>query len=178
MSLIIKLLCLSFLTLSCQNEERIANPPPKKQTPFFATSEVVATLNALVAIIDWPKETLEHQKNLSVDLETARKLMLPLHPLWDEKIAEVAYEMPSWDEKKIKNVVNGCAKKCECDFYKEVLDKNPTLIDSSPGLKVLGEFKFDRTKETLFQCLREMPSVQKLLQHLQVEKKNYEAEST
>ena len=176
---VIKLFILSLLVLSCQSKENIASTPQVREAPYFNPGEVVATLNALVAIIDWPGETVPYQKNLAVDLEAARKLMLPLHPLWDEKIAEVAAQMHTWDKTKIQGIIETCQKKCECDFYQEAHDKNAVLMENSnPDLKKLADLRFQKTKESSLQCLQNMGSIQNLLNYLRAEQKNYEAPST
>lgn len=176
---IIKLLLLALFTLSCQSKDNVASTPQVKEVAYFSPTEVVATLNALVAIIDWPEDTVSYQKNLSVNLESARKLMLPLHPLWDEKIAEVAAEMHTWDKAKIQGIIDNCQKKCECDFYQEAHDKNAVLMeDSNPELKKLADLRFQKTKESSLQCLQNMGSIQNLLKYLKAEQKNYEAPST
>jgi hypothetical protein len=131
-----------------------------------------------MAIIDWPTETVAHQKNLSLTPDVAKKLMLPVHPLWDEKVSEVAEQIPEWNESKISSNIGECSKRCECEFYQEVLDRNPDLLENgNADLKNLAGLKIVKTKESILKCMQEMPSIQKLLVFLQKEVKNYEADS-
>lgn len=161
-----------FLLASCKsNETSIATL--KSGAEYFSPEEVIAATNALTAIIDWPEDTIEHQKNLIVDPESAKTLILPLHPLWDEKVAEVASQIPKWDQSKISNVRTNCLKKCECDFYQEVLDRNPGLNQKSfAGLKI------QKTKADVLNCLKNMPSLQKIRAYLEKERKDYETKVT
>ena len=161
-----------FLLASCKsNETSIATL--KSGGEYFSPEEVISATNALTAIIDWPEDTIEHQKNLIVDPESAKTLILPLHPLWDEKVAEVASQIPTWDQSKISNVSTNCLKKCECDFYQEVLDRNPDLNQKSfAGLKV------QKTKVDVLNCLKNMPSLQKIRAYLDKERKDYETKVT
>lgn len=155
----------------------MASPQPG-DAPYFTPSEVIATINAFMAIIDWPAETVSHQKNLTITPDVAKKLMLPLHPLWDEKISEVAQVISDWDQSKIASTVGECAKKCECEFYQEVLDRNPDLLESgNPDLKNLAGLKIIKTKESILNCMQAIPPIQKLVEFLQKEVKNYEADS-
>ena len=165
----------SSLLFSCQSKEQKLASSQKGEAEYFSPTEVIAALNALVAIIDWPQETTQQQKNLSVNLESAKQLMLPLHPLWDEKVSEAAMEMPNWDEAKIQAVVGNCVKTCECDFYQEVLDKNPMILETSPKFKVLSEMKYVKTKEAVLECMQKMVSIQKLLTYLRKEQSAYQA---
>lgn len=152
--------------------------PKQGEAPYFSPAEVIATINALMAIIDWPTETIAHQKNLSVTPDRAKKLMLPIHPLWDEKISEVAHLISDWDEMKIKNIVGECARRCECEFYQEVLDRNPDLLQNgNADLKNLAGLKIIKTKGSVLNCMGAMPPIQKLLEFLQKEVKNFEAEA-
>jgi hypothetical protein len=169
---------LIFLTFSCNSQEtKVASSQPGEAT-YFSPTEVIATINSLMAIIDWPLETVSHQKNLSVTPDAAKKLMLPIHPLWDDKISEVAQMISEWDEAKIKTTVGECAKRCECEFYQEVLDRNPDLLqEGNPDLKNLAGLKIIKTKESILNCMGAIPPIQKLLEFLQKEVKNYEAEA-
>lgn len=178
MSAIIRLGVLLLLFISCESKESIVASPVKGEVPYFSPEEVVSTLNVLVAIIDWPQDTNSHQKNLMVNVESAQKLMLPLHPLYDEKVSEVAGLIPGWDKNKIVTTISGCAKKCECDFYQEVLDRNPHLLENAiPELKNFAGQKIIKTKEGVLTCLQNMSSIQNLLNYLRAEQKNYEADS-
>lgn len=175
---VIKICFLILFTLSCNSQESKVASPQQGEAPYFSPTEVIATINALMAIIDWPTETISHQKNLSVTPDAAKKLMLPIHPLWDEKISEVAQMISEWDESKIKNTVGECAKRCECEFYQEVLDRNHDLLNNgNADLKNLAGQKIVKTKESILNCLGAIPPIQKLLEFLQKEVKNYEAES-
>lgn len=152
--------------------------PQTGDAPYFSPSEVIATINALMAIIDWPNETISHQKNLSVTPDSAKKLMLPIHPLWDEKISEVAQMISEWDQKKIASTIGECTKRCECEFYQEVLDRNPDLLESgNQDLKNLAGMKIVKSKESILGCMQTMPQLTKVLEFLQSEVKNYEADS-
>ena len=178
MSVILRFSFLLLLTISCNSQETKVASPQQGEAPYFSPSEVIATINALMAIIDWPVDTVSHQKNLSVTPDMAKKLMLPVHPLWDEKISEVAQLISEWDETKIKNTVGECAKRCECEFYQEVLDRNPDLLESgNQDLKNLAGQKIIKTKESILNCLSAIPPLQKVLEFLQKEVKNYEAEA-
>ncbi len=178
MSVVIKSLFILIFSLSCQWEDPKVISARKSNHPYFSTREVVTGLNALVAIVDWPEETLSIQKNLSVNPQLAQKLILPLHPIWDEKIMETAAEIPSWDQKKISSIISGCEKSCECIFYQEVLDRNPDLLEqSSVELKNLAGLKIIKTKEKILKCLDSMPSLQKLLDYLKNQQKIYESDS-
>lgn len=178
MSAVIRLGLLLLLIVSCNSKEEASVNPIKGETLYFPPHEVISALNALVAIIDWPQDTLQHQKNLSITPEQATKLMLPLHPIWDAKVDEVALEIPTWDKTKITTMISECTKKCECDFYQEVLDRHPAILDKAgPELKSFAGSKVQKTKEGILNCLQNMPSIQNLLVHLNSEKKNYEAES-
>lgn len=147
-------------------------------TTYFSPSEVIATINVLVAIIDWPQDTLQQQTNLSIDMELARKLMLPLHPIWDEKIDEVALQMPSWDKDRINAIASTCSQKCECDFYQEVFDRNQAIQELA-GVDIgnFAEKRPPKTKESILKCLQTMPSIQNVLTYLNKEKQNYESGS-
>ena len=178
MSALISLGLLLALVVCCNSKEAVNNSHVKGERTYFSPHEVISVLNALVAIIDLPQDTLPHQKNLSVTPEMAKRLMLPLHPLWDEKVDEVAMEIPNWDKTKIQTTILECSKKCECDFYQEVLDRHPTLLDSSgPELKNFAGLKVQKTKEATLSCLENMSSIQNLLSYLNREQKNFEAES-
>lgn len=179
MSAVIQFGVLLLLLISCQSKETVvASPVVKGETIYFSPEEVLTTLNVLVAIIDWPADTIGHQKNLMVNSESAKKLMLPLHPLYDEKVSEVAGLIPGWDKDKVVSVISNCAKKCECDFYQEVLDRNPQLLENAiPELKNFAGQKIIKTKESVLACLQNMSSIQILLNYLRDEQKNYEAES-
>jgi hypothetical protein len=172
LSALIRIGLFVFLLASCKsNETSIATL--KSGAEYFSPEEVIAATNALTAIIDWPEDTIEHQKNLIVDPESAKTLILPLHPLWDEKVAEVASQIPKWDQSKISNVRTNCLKKCECDFYQEVLDRNPGLNQKSfAGLKI------QKTKADVLNCLKNMPSLQKIRAYLEKERKDYETKVT
>lgn len=178
MSVIFKFTFLILFTISCQSQETQVASPQSGDAPYFSPSEVIATINSLMAIIDWPAETVSHQKNLMVTPEVAKKLMLPIHPLWDEKISEVAQLISTWDQKKIAATVGECAKRCECEFYQEVLDRNSDLLESgNADLKNLAGLKIIKTKESILNCMQSMPSIQKTLEFLQKEVKNYEADA-
>lgn len=178
MSVILRVGLLLLLTISCNSQETKVASSPAGEAPYFTPTEVIATLNALMAIIDWPTETVSLQKNLAVTPDTAKKLMLPVHPLWDEKVSEMAEQIPGWDQKKIASTIAGCEKKCECEFYQEVLDRNSDLLEAgNQDLKNLAGFKIVKTKDSILKCMREMPSIQKVLDFLQKEMKNYEADS-
>jgi hypothetical protein len=178
LSAIIRIGLLLVLIVSCNSYETTVDPLVKRETVYFPPTEVVSALNALVAIIDWPAETTAIQKNLSVTPSLAKKLMLPLHPIWDEKVNEVAMEILDWDKAKITSSVLNCSLKCECDFYHEVLDRNPAILEKAgPELKTFAGVRVDKTKEATLKCLQSMPSVQNILTHLNLEQKKYEAES-
>lgn len=178
MSVVLRAYLLMVLLFSCQSEETIKAPVVKGESPYFTTNEVVLALNALVATIDWPQDTVPIQKNLSIDPESAKKLILPLHPIWDEKIMEVASEIPTWGEDKIKAVISDCSKKCECEFFQEVLDRNPAILENgSVELKNLAGLKVIKSKETTLKCFENLPSLQKILDHLRSQLKNFESES-
>ncbi|MBA2403594.1 MAG: hypothetical protein H0V66_02395 [Bdellovibrionales bacterium] len=177
MSAVIKSLLLLIIVVSCNSKEAV-DPLVKGETVYFPPQEVIATLNALVAIIDWPQDTIQHQKNLSVTAESATKLMLPLHPIWDEKVDEVSMEMPNWDKVKITSMISECAKRCECDFYQEVLTRYPAILEKAgPELKGFAGLKIQRTKEATLACLQNMSSIQNVLKYLTSEQKNYDAEA-
>lgn len=178
MSAIIRIGLLLVLIVSCNSKEAAVDPLVKGETAYFSPHEVVSALNALVAIIDWPQDTTSIQKNLSVTPVLAKQLMLPLHPIWDDKVNEVAMEILEWDKAKITSMVLECAKKCECDFYHEVLDRNPAILEKAgPELKTFAGLRVDKTKEATLSCLQNMPSVQNLFTYLNQEKKKYEADS-
>jgi hypothetical protein len=161
-----------FLLAACKSNET-SKVTLKSGGEYFSPEEVVAATNVFTAIIDWPEDTVEYQKNLIVDPESAKTLILPLHPLWDEKIAEIASQIPTWDQSKISNVSTNCLKKCECDFYQEVLDRNPELNQKSfAGLKI------QKTKADVLNCLKHMPSLQKIRAYLEKERKDYETKLT
>jgi len=176
LSALIKGLLFLGLIASCNSKE--ASAPAIKGEVYFTPQEVIMGLNALVTIIDWPADTVQHQKNLVVTPEDAKKLMLPLHPLWDEKVNEVASLMPDWDLAKINALIAGCAKKWEGDFYQEVLYRQPSILENSgPELKNFAGLKLQKTKEASLNCLQNMPSLQNLLIYLNKEYKNFEGES-
>lgn len=179
MSGIIRLGVLLLLFISCHPKEVEVASPVKREAPYFSPEEVVTTLNALVAIIDWPEATVGHQKNLNVTPESAQKLILPLHPLYDEKVGEVAAQISSWDKTKVNSTLNECSKNCTCEFYQEVLDRNPQILEAAiPELKNFAGTKILKTKESVLKCLDQLPPVQNLLGYLNQERKNYEADSS
>lgn len=150
----------------------------KAEAEYFSPHEVISGLNVLMAIIDWPQDTLQHQKNFMVSPEAAKTLILPLHPLWDEKVEEVASQMRSWDKIKISNITADCLKRCDCEFYQAVFDRHPEVLETSGvELKNLVGLREQKNKADLLNCLKDIPSIQKLLSYLEKEKKNYEAES-
>lgn len=178
MSVILKFGLLALLSISCNSQETKVASPQSGEATYFTPSEVISTINALMAIIDWPTETIAHQKNLAITPDSAKKLMLPIHPLWDEKVSEVAEQIPGWNESKIASTIAECAKRCECEFYQEVLDRNPDLLENgNADLKNLAGLKIVKTKDSILKCMQEMPSLQKILEFLQKEVKNYEADS-
>ena len=178
MSAVIRIGLLLLLIVSCNSQEATIDPLVKGDPIYFPPHEVVSALNALVAIIDWPQDTTSIQKNLSVTPVQAKKLILPLHPVWDEKVNEVAMEILDWDKAKVASNVLDCSKKCECDFYHEVLDRNPVILEKAgPELKTFAGVRVDKTKEATLKCLQAMPSVQNLFVYLNLEQKKYEAES-
>lgn len=161
---------------SCQKKEPLVES--RLATNYFPPSEVVSALNVLVAIIDWPEDTLQQQTNLSVTPDLARKLILPLHPIWDEKVNEVALQMTSWDKSRINAIPSECAKKCECDFYQEVLDKNQAIQElAGVELKDFIGQRPIKAKENILKCLAAMPSIQNILNYLNKEKKQFESDS-
>jgi hypothetical protein len=169
-------LLFALVLTACQSKEKTVET--KMASTYFAPDEVIATLNVLVAIIDWPQDTLQQQTNLSIDPELARKLMLPLHPIWDEKIDEVALQMPSWDKDRINALPSVCSQKCECDFYHEVLDRNQAIQElAGVEIRDFADRRPPKTKESILKCLQSMPSIQKVLMYLNKEKQNYESGS-
>lgn len=178
MSGIIRFGVLLLLFISCHPKEIEVASPVKREAPYFSPEIIVSTLNALVAIIDWPEATKAHQKNLNVTPETAQKLILPLHPLYDEKINEVAAQIPGWSKDKVVSTLNECQSKCHCEFYQEILDRHPQILENAiPELKNFAGSKIVKSKESVLKCLEQLPSVQDLLKYLDQERKNYEADS-
>jgi hypothetical protein len=177
LSAIIRTSLFILLLVSCQSQE-ITPASNKAGTEYFTPEEVIAGMNALVAVIDWPRETIEYQMNIRITPDEAKTLILPLHPLWDEKIEEVASQIPSWSKTKSSTVVAECAKRCDCDFYQAVLDRHPEVLEKAGlALKDFAGLKIQKNKADVLNCLKEMPSIQKLLTYLEKEKKNYEAGS-
>lgn len=178
MSAVIRLGLLLLLLVGCESKDTSVVSPSRGETPYFSPEEVVGTLNALVAIIDWPQDTLSHQKNLQINLEAAQKLMLPLHPLYDDKVSEVAALIPVWDKTKVSEILSSCAKTCQCEFYQEVLDRHPQILENAlPDLKKFAGQKLFKSKDSVMNCLQNMSSIQKVLDYLKAEQKHYEADS-
>jgi len=145
---------------------------------YFTPDEIIATLNVLVAIIDWPQDTIQNQTNLAINPELAHKLVLPLHPIWDEKINEIALQMTSWDKDRINAIASECVKKCQCDFYQEVLDRNQAIQElAGVDIKDFADRRPPKTKESILKCLQTMPSIQNVLTYLNKEMKSFESES-
>lgn len=176
MSALIKAGALFILLASCNAKEKSASS--KGEAPYFSPNEVVSALNVLTAIIDWPKDTITHQKNFLITPESAQKLILPLHPLWDQKVEEVALEVAKWDKVKITYMATSCWKRCDCSFYQEILDRHPEIVKKL-GVKEedLAGFKAQRAKIDFSNCSQDMPPLQKLFQFLEKEQKDYQAES-
>lgn len=178
MSALIRASLFLFFLVSCQSQE---NPNPssvKAEAEYFSPEEVIAGMNVLVAIIDWPQDTISQQMNIMVNPDTAKTLILPLHPLWDEKIEEVASQIPTWNKTKSTIVVSECAKRCDCDFYQAVLDRHPEVLEKAGlALKDFAGLKIQKNKADVLNCLKVLPSLQKLRSYLEKEKKNYEAGS-
>jgi hypothetical protein len=173
LSAVIRVGIFIILLASCQSKETSTATPFKGDGEYFSPEEVISASIALTAIIDWPEDTIEHQKNLMINHESAKTLILPLHPLWDKKIAEVASQIPTWDQSKISDISHNCLKRCDCDFYQEVLDRNPDLNQNSfAGLKI------QKTKADVLNCLKNMPSLQKIRAYLEKERKDYEVKDT
>lgn len=147
----------------------------KGEAPYFTPQEVIAGLNLMMAIIDWPQDTINLQKNFMVSPEDAKKLILPLHPLWDEKVGEVAAQMSDWDKAKLTHMISECTKRCDCEFYLAILDRHPEIA-SRISFNLAGQ-NIQKTKSDHLNCLRNIPSLQKLIAFLEEEKKNFEAGS-
>jgi hypothetical protein len=147
------------------------------EEPQFTYHEVVAASNALVAIIDWPEDTVALQKNLQITPDTAKKLMNPLHPLWDLKIDEISNSMATWDVVKITELNATCDVSCECEFLVEAIEKRPEILQRVPDLKMLSERKLQRTKQSTLSCTEKSVPLQKIISFLMVEQKKYEAEA-
>ena len=144
----------------------------------FSRDEVIGALVALQSFIDYPEETKNHQKNLDITSELSFKLMLPLHAIYDEKANQVATEVSEWGDQEVLHMESSCMAKCQCEFYLDILERNPVLIDQGPkALKSFFEKKLMRTKEDNFRCLSNLPPVKNLINHLKLELKDYQADS-
>jgi len=168
LSALIRITFLLLLLASCNAKEKRGSS--KGEAPYFSPNEVVSAFNVLTAIIDWPKDTTLEQKNFLITPEAAQKLIMPLRPLWDQKVEEVALEMAKWDKVKINYMANSCWKRCDCSFYQEIMNRHPEIIKTS-GVSVEGiaGFKTQRVKLDFKNCSRDMPPLQKLFQFLEKE---------
>jgi len=170
-----RFLFIMLLVLSCQKNDKKES---EKEVTYFSKEEVIGTLIALQSFIDYPEETKSFQKNLNIDSKMSFKLILPLHALYDEKVNETISQMYEWKSKDVLAMENSCMTPCHCEFYLDVLERNPLIIDQGPKeFKAFVEKKMTRTKEDNFRCLNNMPPVQNLLNQLKLELKDYESDS-
>lgn len=170
-----KHLLLLLLFLACHPRE--VEGPPVQQGPYFSPAQVITALNLMSAIIDYPAETSAEQKNFNVNAEQAKKLILPLHPLYDEKVNETYGAMANWDKEKLSSTTAACVQTCTCDFYQEVFSRFPDLLEKNPDMRGFAGSKFTKTLDQVQKCLQNAASIQPLLEHLHKEKSRYEADS-
>jgi len=171
LSALIRITFLLLLLVSCNSKENGASAG-KSETPYFSPNEVISAFNVLTAIIDWPKDTTLEQKNFLITPESAQKLILPLRPLWDQKVEEIGLEMTKWDKVKITYMANSCWKRCDCSFYQEIINRHPEIVKNSGVSKDgIAGFQAQRVKIDFKNCSRDMPPLEKLFQFLEKEKK-------
>jgi hypothetical protein len=157
------LFCL--LYWSCANKQ-----PTPKAGSSFPREQVVAASNLLLVIQDWPQSTQELQQRYGIGPVMARRLSLPLHPIWDEKIKQTSGELKQ-NPTALKHEVADCAASCSCDFYRQVLELNPSLMASFPLKYPL------LTKEQRIACAKKVEVSQVLLKHLFEQLEQYEADA-
>ena len=172
----LKHLILLIFIVACHPRE-VEGPPPQQAGPYFSPILVVTSLNLMSAIIDYPTETLTEQKNFNINADQAKKLILPLHPIYDEKVNEVYGEMVGWDKEKFNSNTSSCSQTCTCDFYQDIFSRFPDLLEKNPDMRSFAGSKMTRTLEQIQKCLQTSPSLQPLLEYLHKEKSRYEADS-
>jgi hypothetical protein len=173
-----KLIFVLLLAVLSSCQDKTTEVKPVTDTPYFSPREVLAGSLALTAMIDWPKETTGLQKNLNITPEEAQTLMLPMHPLWDEKGAEVLAQMSNWDKTKVQAIENECKRFCECDFYLDLISRHPEILSGAdPAFIAFSKIKYIKEKADILRCLDSLPSVQNVLNYLKKELTNYQADS-
>lgn len=173
-----KLILIFFLAVlgGCQNHSQEVKPV--SEAPYFSVREVLSASIALTAIIDWPAETVGLQKNLNISPDDARNLMLPVHPLWDEKGAEVLAQMPAWDSSKLKSLEAECKQYCECDFYLDLISRHPEILQgANSALVSFSKLSYVKSKSEVLRCLQSLPSIQNIVTFLKQELPKYKADS-
>lgn len=120
----------------------------------FTRNEVVAALNLLTLINDWPKLTSKLQAEHKISTELSSQLLYPLRPIWKETVKSTRDEAYTWNRTELRKILK-CSKACECFFWYEIIadDQKLRVKFSKDEMQRMFEISKDRKLRSNAKCI-------------------------